>query len=316
MTLLRYSVAIPTMNRPKELRQTLRRVVAQHPRPESVIIVDDGALNHVPYQKYIEKRDIRFVYHKKDKPGLVASLNIAIGLCESPWLLLLDDDILLARDYMQQVQAALSDHKCGDQPAAVVGYPILSGRSTRTFRFRLRLWLERLFFINGFVEGRRLPSTFCTDFQCGRHPNHPYRIDHTPGGLTLWRSEILRANPFDPWFEGYAYGNDKEIGYRVSRRYTVICHPAARALHLKSPGSRLPSEKLGSMKIMNQRYIHRRHGNPGLFSCALLYYALMGQILILGTAALFSQDRSRRLSEVSGMIKALFAPLPSAGERP
>ncbi len=299
-----YSVAIPTMNRPAELKRCLKRVLAQKPMPVEIIIIDDGNLGENQIQDAMGREFSRIRLIRKEKPGLVGSLNLAAKECRTPWLLVLDDDIILAKNYVEHIINYLMNDHAHQTLGAIVGIP-LQKLPKPNIRTKCRLLLERLFLITGRIEGRFLPSSFCTDFGRGWRPRHPYSIEHIPSGLAWWQTKVLKQNQYDTWFEGYAYGTDKELALRVSRQYRVICHPSARALHNKSPNSRLPSERLGFMKVRNHTYIFQRHFGHRYISRILFYWAMIGQLLLSFTALIGSNNISAQWLEVKGMTHAM-----------
>lgn len=309
----KYSAAVPTMNRPDELRQCVKRVLAQNPPPQRFIILDDGDLDAAELRALLKKSGCGLLYHKKDEPGLIASLNLAADLCESEWILLLDDDIYLQDGFMENMIAALENVEQPDLLAGIAGYSYQKQNENRSLRSRLRLFMERIFLLNGGLEGRFFPSSFCSDYDCGHHPEKPWPVEHVPGGLGLWRTEILRRYRFDEFYSGYAYGNDKELAYRVSRDMLLLCQPASRALHDKSPRSRMDPFELGGMKIRNQFYFYRNTFQKGFFSPHFFAWALLGLLFLDSLGALFSREPRRRFRGVWGMLAALSRQLPGEG---
>lgn len=301
-----YTVVVPTMDRPDDLRRCLAAALAQKPAPAALLVVDDGQLDETALRDDIgPAASAMLKVVRKDKPGLVASLNLAADLVTTPWMLVLDDDIILEPNFMAEITHALEAHGDIRRLAAVAGYPILS-RRRRTARGRARRWVERLFLLTGRTEGRFLPSSYFTNYECGSHPGRPWRVEHVPGGLGLWRTEVYRTVRNDPWFEGYAHGCDMEMAWRATRRWEAICVPTARALHDKSPRARTPSTRLGAMKIENQAYFFRKHfaGRPLNHLCHA--WATFGYIFLLAAAAATARnDRAGRWAEVRGMIAAV-----------
>ncbi len=304
--MLSYTAAIPTRDRPEELRRALGHILEQKPVPEKIIIVDDGNLDRTELAGWLGEDSGKLIYHKKDRPGLVRSLNKAVDLCPTPWILLLDDDIYLDSDFMSRMTAAIESHTHPERLAGLAGYIVLPEKMRNGFRRRLRLFMERLFLLNGGIEGRFLSSGYCCDYGgCGHVPAHPYSVEHVPGGLGLWRADILRQYHFDEHYLGYAYGNDKDLAYRVSREWDLVCQPASKALHDKSPLSRVNNYQLGKIKIENQFYFYRNHFHKQTLSPLFFAWALFGLFLLDLAGALFSSCFRERLAGVRGMFHAL-----------
>lgn len=303
MSNLRYSLLVCTMNRPESLYRCVRRVLEQTILPEEIIIIDDGALDVAELREILGVHAGRLVYRRKDAPGLAASYHLGADLCRSPWLLSLDDDIFLSRGFVQELASAMKGRE--KDLGALTGYPVQRGASRIAAKRLVRRVLDRAFLLGGGLEGRFFSSSFCTDFQRGWHLNTPYRVRHAPSGLVLWNADVLRAERFDEWFAGYGYGVDKELALRVSKNHRIYCVPAARALHDKDPGGRLPSEKLGRMKLRNQFFIFRRHFAHGVSSWLSFAWALTGLFIIAMVGIVSGPNRNGRLSELRGMLSGL-----------
>lgn len=302
-----YSVAIPTINRPIELRRCLRHVFQQKIKPHQVIILDDGNLELGSLKKWMGKYCSKLVYKKKQagEKGTVTSYNLAAQLCQTPWLLILDDDIYIKKDFVDKLKGFLFSIRDHHNLGAICGYPVQPGARNKK-RISLRRLLEKIFLINHGIEGRFLISSFCTDFQCGTRPNRPYRVEHLPAGLTLWRCDILRQFPYDSWYSGYAYGQDKDVAYQVSRHHPIYCHPQAIGIHRKSNKSRTPTKKLGKMKVKNQFYFFRKNFRQGPLEKLAFHWAIFGEILISFLGAATKPSESTRWQECKGMINAFF----------
>lgn len=316
MSQLDYTVLVTTYNRPDELARCLRAALRQDPAPAELLVIDDGALDEGLLRRRIAPTDVPLRIVRKDKPGSVASLNLGGRLCRTPWMLILDDDIYLDRNFMRELLRAFEGYPEPDRLAALAGYPILS-RRRRTWRSRARLAVERFFLLKGRVAGRFLPSSYFTDFESAPVGSQPWRVEFIPGGVALWRTRVYRALGYDRWFsEGYAYGADMELSYRCTRRWHALGVPTARALHDKSPASRIGSAALGRQKITNQHYFFLRHFARSPFYWLCYLWATAGHIGMLTLAAATAPRQWKpRLAEVAGMIGALLRCLAMGVER-
>lgn len=312
MPYLGYSVGIPTLNRPVELRRCIEQVLRQEPLPRCILVADDGQLDLEELRSWIPREGPELIYHKKSSRGVVSSVNTLAEMCHTPWLLLLDDDILLEEGFVGRLaevigRVALEGEQRLEGLAGIGGIPYLEGRGESCGRGKLRRLMEWLFLINGGMEGRYLVSGFCSDYGAGWRPECTYEVEHLPGGLSMWRTEVLRAYRLDPFYVGYSYGADKDVAYRVSRKYRLLMVPQAKALHLRSPASRMRRRELGRMKVENQRYFYRNRFDKMPLSPLFHGWALAGQMLILALGALFSRSEGRnvRWQEFWGMLEAL-----------
>jgi glycosyltransferase involved in cell wall biosynthesis len=300
---LDYSLLIATKDRPEELRRALKCVLRQQPLPVQIIIVDDGALDSTVLEAQLGAEVSRLVYYRKNKPGVVASYNIGADLCEATWLLSIDDDIELDGRFVERLSRVVSAWRGPAPLAAVVGTAWQEVNLRPSARSRWRDGVGSLFFLSGGVEGRLLPSGLVTDFFHGHRRSTPWRIETISAGLSLVRTDLLQRFRYDPWFEGYAYGQDKELGFRLSRDHAILYHPEARAHHRKSVRARTPSRRLGSMRVENQFYTFRKHFGGARWVPFL--WAQLGQLVIMALGLATGRGRAARFQELCGAVVSL-----------
>lgn len=303
-----YTVGIPTKNRSTELQECLGRVFAQTIQPDEVLIADDGDLDSDEVQAWFQGKlpRLRLVRKPRSDAGLEKSLELITRLCGTDWLLLLDDDILIPATFVQQlVDAMPKEPHLASRIGGVGGIPVNQDCPSPTARVAARRALERLFLLGGGPEGRFLISGFCTDYGQGSRPAAPYEVEHIPGGLSLWRTDVLRLRRRDVMYQGYSYGVDKQMAYEASREWTLLCVPAAQALHLRSPAARPDARALGRMKVRHQRHFFRSSFQHRFGSRVAFYWAMAGQILIASGGAFFARDGSARREQLRGMLDAL-----------
>src|SRR6185503_20100868 len=94
---MKFSIIVPTKDRPKELRRFLQSVEFQEPKPEQIIIVD-GSDKPVQYVAE-EFRHLPVEYIKVRPPGLVRQRLAGIQAIKEgiPLFGFFDDDIVLER---------------------------------------------------------------------------------------------------------------------------------------------------------------------------------------------------------------------------
>ena len=303
---INYSLIIPTKDRPEELRKCLQFVYVQKIKPEKYIIVDDGQLNPDEIRAWMGSEGERLIYHRKETPGLIQSLNVALELCPTEWMLILDDDVNIVENFMEAMADALYSYKEPDKVAGIAGYGVPPEDWTCNWRLYVRLFLERVFLLNGWKEGFFLPSSYCTDYYWGYRPNHPYPTEFIAGGLGFWRTDILKRYRFNTWYEGYAYGNDKEASYRISREHILLCQPAAVGIHRKSQHSRTQDYALGKMMVKNQFFFYRKTFKKHIWCFLFFAWALLGLVFIYLGGAIFSMQYNQRIHKARGILAGLW----------
>ncbi len=96
------SIIVPCYNQAQYLDEALQSVLDQTYTNWECIIVNDGSLDdtEVIAKRWIEK-DTRFVYLKKENEGLSSARNFGITLASGDFILPLDGDDKIAKEYLR-----------------------------------------------------------------------------------------------------------------------------------------------------------------------------------------------------------------------
>jgi GT2 family glycosyltransferase len=125
------------------------------------------------------------------------------------------------------------------------------------------------------------------------------RVETFNGWFMSYRREVFEHERFDEQLAGYAFKEDADFSYRVTKRgYVLVQTPAARIEHLKTPSQRLTPFELQRMNLANQLYLHRKNMPQTLKYKAALWWALTGTFLLMAGKAVQTRDAGY----VTGMI--------------
>lgn len=292
------SFIIATRNRADDLLHTIESVVAQTVLPAELCIVDSS--DETPTRGRIETlcagAGIVLDYHHPAPRGLTRQRNIGVDRTSGDPVFFIDDDVWLEPDCHEEV---LAEYERWRTPTAhkplggVRAAPVRPARPALVTRM-----YRRLFGIGGWwpeASGRVRPGFYVE----GVSESAGVRIvEYFNGWFMSYRREVFERERFDEALSGYAYKEDIDFSYRVSRRFTLIQTPRARCDHLKSGASRLSSHQLQRMNLANQFYLHRKLLPQTARYRAALWWALLGLFLLnLGKAV---QTRDPGL--VSGLV--------------
>ena len=84
MQIIQLSVVIPTMNRPKSLKDTIISFLSGSKVPDEIVIVDQSLSDDTEKMLHILKQDfqeINFIYLKLEKPSLTKARNMGLDFC-------------------------------------------------------------------------------------------------------------------------------------------------------------------------------------------------------------------------------------------
>jgi glucosyl-dolichyl phosphate glucuronosyltransferase len=295
------SVIVPTYNRPDDLRACVESVLKQTVLPTELLVIDDGNLQTRPLQPECEAAGIRYIYHKKDTPGLTESRNAGIRLSSGDIVFFFDDDCVLLPDYIEETLKPYANDP--EQRIGGVGGLVIEEDAVGPLR-HVRHWLHILFLAEGIRQGKVLPSGFCTEIGgYGRDPTRVIEVDFLPGGICSYRRCVFDEFLFTERYRSLGFGEDKDFSYRVSRKHKLLVTPHARLYHNYSPEMR-PDLYLNGRKFVVGRYLFfKLYVRRGWWSWFFFYYALFGYTLVRTIMTLILCKR-REYARLQGILGA------------
>lgn len=239
------SVIIPTKNRADDLEIVIETLLQQTRLPTELIIVDQNAIRS--YQKPIPI-PLRYI-HNPELSGAATARNAGMDIAKGDVLLFLDDDVILDKDFIEQIVAAF-------QP----GITGVSGIITNYKKPALtwRLW-EGLFVRVPFLDDRQRIY-----WKAEKLINaEPIRIEKMTGALMSFRAEAVRALRFDPSLTGGSPGEDIDLCASLPEGSVLVMAPRARLVHKRSSAGREPIYWLALHAQVNN-YLRERHWKHGI----------------------------------------------------
>ena len=286
---------IATRNRPDDLLNTIKSLVAQTVLPEELCVVDSS--DEAPARPEIERlcsaAGIKLDYHHPAPRGLTVQRNVGIRRTTGDPVFFIDDDVVLAADCHEEVLAEYD--RWGEELGGVRATPMRPARpglGTRIYR--------RVFGIGGWwpeASGRVRPGFYAEGVADSAGVR---KIEYMNGWFMSFRRKVFDAELFDEALSGYAYKEDIDFSYRVSRRWTLVQTPRARCDHMKSGASRMSSHQLQRMNLANQFYLHRKLMLQDLRHKAALWWALLGLFILNAGKAVQTRDAGLMTGMVAG----------------
>ncbi len=277
------SLVICTKDRPEDLSRLLASVLEHDLLPTEVIVVDDGSLPEIPHAAELQNLGIAVVHHRKPRPGLCRSRNIAARLARCELVMYLDDDNVLMPGYIREMSALFRR-----RPEVMGARGLIDTTDGPTTRRGQQVWLtlERFFLLRG--RGHRvLPSGFVN--LAWHEFTHATEVQVLTS-CTTYRKSIFDTIQYDEALEAmgpYAFGEDLAFSYRVGKELGKLIYlPEARLAHVRNPQPRLEPAHLSRLRLHNQYYIYRscfrpRPGLPLAFA-----WALFGKTVLAGLGVL------------------------------
>ena len=110
---LQYSFVIPVYNRPEEVGELLESMLQlQFSQDYEIVIVEDGSsiTSKEIVEKFQEKLNISYYFKPNSGPG--DSRNFGMKKAKGNYCLILDSDVLLPKNYLQEVDKFLQQNYC------------------------------------------------------------------------------------------------------------------------------------------------------------------------------------------------------------
>lgn len=288
------TAVIPTRNRPHDLVKAVASILFQTRVPEELVVVDQSAGNEsrdAVESILAERPSVRLRYiHDQKITGLVDAKRVSVLHATGDIVCFLEDDIVLAPDYLEQIERAFIEHPemkgcCGvvtNVPLRPRGYDFLF------HLFHRGIFLDKRVGVYG-SQSDRAPSLIASD--------------KLSGGVSAWRREVFAAVPFDV-ANGFHMLEDIDFSTRVVRHYGpqsgFYINPRARLEHHCSPVNR---DFLGARQCRKLSeyimYYKKRRGWPG--STIALPWLLLGLFI----EAVYQSVSARSFSVIRGFFAGM-----------
>lgn len=261
---LKFSLIIPTLNRPEVLRETLESVFAQDLLPDKIYIVDQSDDDKT--KRVCEGFSDVIYIHSSIRSG-THSRNIAIQASIEAGMdfwCFLDDDVILDEGYFRIIFDAFSSNNSIVGIAAWVRLPVQSARSGAANFLRC---------IGGFdyySKQMKMRRNFLAALP-ESPPKETLKINLMPGCAMAVRNLRGKNIFFDEKLILYALAEDRDFSYRLSKLGSLVLIPNLGLLHKATPEGRIPSRKKTFMTAVHHYYLMKKNfGNAA--SSALMFW--------------------------------------------
>lgn len=106
------SIIIAVYNRKEELRELLISLVFQRDKDFEVLVIDDGSKEFLApiVADFADKLKIRFF--RKENSGAARTRNFGAQYAQHEWLVFLDSDVLVEKNYIENVKKNIKNKDC------------------------------------------------------------------------------------------------------------------------------------------------------------------------------------------------------------
>lgn len=210
------SVLIPTLNRHKELIDTVISVRAISKEVEIIICDQSDNLMNNEMSIFLEKNNIK--YFKVAFKSLTKARNFLVNKASKTICLFIDDDVELSPCYFSKIIERFSN-------VEIIG---LTGPSLK----KMGILNDYIGLSTQKIESILNTGSLLTDASFVHNPqwlvgcNHAYR-----------KIDILKAGMYNEFFYGIAVGEDAEMSQRILRMCggRLLYEPTMKLFHLQTP---------------------------------------------------------------------------------
>lgn len=290
------SVVIPTKNRLESLNRVLGSMAVQTLLPNEIIIVDSS---QDPLQKeQLTTSNTSNIQIIHSKPSVCLQRNIGIGLVNSDYTFLCDDDIELSENYCEKLTDFLDVNKNETIASGLVlendkGNWQYSEKNVSSlgligaYLFGLSVGFdvnqprENLGFFDKRIlshykkKGNAIASSgwpIITNFEGVVFQAPIYGL-----GASVIRSKELKKVLFDEAFYANGIGDNYDLAISLKAKVNVIHE--AKAYHYRESLNRMQNEKSYYYRINALHYILLKHKRFNAMNLAYLAWSLVGKSL-------------------------------------
>jgi len=257
------SVITPTLRRPAEVAALIGNLRKQTLLPAELIIIDGAPAHDNDTRHEIEKiGDVPFqVRYLRHGGGTAIQRNVGIDAALGTLIAFIDDDIRLQPDFLERISAVFAGDGARDI-GGITGYRVTDYfKAEESERWR---WYRRLGLLRTYEPGR---YDFESGYPINANMQPPFtgvrHVDFMSTSCAVWRRAVVDTGlRFDPFFRDFGVLEDAHFSLRAGKRWQLLQCGDARCDHLRAPGGRVDSRRLGYKAVVNYYFVFRDICSP------------------------------------------------------
>jgi glycosyltransferase involved in cell wall biosynthesis len=300
------SAIIPTRNRSKVLMRTLMSLAQQEFQPREIVIVDASDQNDT--REYlnngVEGLKSTVHYYKAAIAGAAAQRNQAMQYASQPFILLMDDDIILEESCLEKLwQAIQIDAGIGGANAMITNQKYSSPGTISRLLYRILHGKDE----NSYA-GKVIGPGFNLLPEDRDELPEVVRVEWLNMGCTIYRKEALPSPLFNEQFKGYSLMEDLALSLNIGKTWKLVNARTARIYHDSQPGTHKNNMKdLTRMEFVNRHFIMTKVLGRTSFSDYLKFAVFQTFGVVTSTTSLkgWKSLPSIVAGKISGVIQIL-----------
>lgn len=238
------SIVIPTRNRSEKLERLLHSILRQTTRVNEVIVVDDSDDFKtkeliMQLQGYFSRAGItikHFMSSKNEVKSISKARNLGAKEARGDIVIFLDDDVTIDENYVKEILKVFDMYSqaLGVQGTVVnLRYSHLDNSIKKVFYY----WHAEA------EKCRMLPSGKTT---FAYSPSGIIPCEWLFGLNVAYKREVFKEFSFNERLLGYSLGEDKELSYKIYKKYpgSLFLTPYARVYHYPPSSNNMSKQKI------------------------------------------------------------------------
>jgi GT2 family glycosyltransferase len=305
--------------RPQPLLKLLQSVLEQTLYPNEILIID-GSINQETGLILKENHfdSLHYFAVPPEHRGLTKQRNYGISKVNSSSEIVcfLDDDIVLEKDYFEQL---LLTYQIYPEALGVGGY--ISNETQWSFVGDNYIIPTNEFYFDGwkrkdgsrFILRKKLgldsdcPPGYSSLYSHGRSvgflppSGKVYETEMLMGGVSSFRKGVFDTIQFSTYFEGYGLYEDADFTLRVAKKGKLYLNTAAQLSHYHEASGRPNQYRYGKMVVRNGWYVWRIKNPKPSLNAKLKWHAITILLTIIRFSNIFTTTkRKQAFSEALG----------------
>ncbi len=242
----RFSVIVPTKDRPKDLAELLQDIIDQSYHVFEVIVVDNSSSGSAQqainsFRSKFSSKACRLRYVQGGYEGLSNARNFGVKLAHGDVVLFLDDDTLLDKFAIHELATFLLDtpSALGVQPRILtIETGTRHSQSVKKFADIISKAFMLSYHEKNRLGVRRSGASILTGELTKAIPAQRLH------GCCCYRREVFKTFRFDAKLKRWGYMEDLDFSYRIFKKYRGYLYviPRAVVVHKSSNEARLPRQ--------------------------------------------------------------------------
>ena len=248
---------IPTMNRAPVLTRTLESLFQQDTLPESIIIVDasPGDETKNALEALRVPPGVSITYARATIKGAAHQRSQALSLTNLPYVVFMDDDVILEPECVRRVYLGFSPIDSGVTNVGGVNAMITNQRYTKpgfVTKTMYRLMDRNRATWAGLVIG---PAWNLLPEDDPQLPAY-VKCEWLNLGCTMYRRDVLPIPLFPETFSGYSLFEDLTLSLKIGKTSTLLNARTAQLFHDSQPGDyKRDVSKIAEMEFYNRYFV-------------------------------------------------------------